>query len=100
MKKIVLTLFLLCCLIAPAVAADAASTGDQVAVAATQTSVNINQAGIDGLQLLPGVGPALAERIVAYRDEHGPFQSVDQLVDVRGIGAKKLAKLRESVALK
>lgn len=100
MKKIVLTVFLVCCLVVPAVAADAASAGDQAVVAAAQTSVNINQAGIEGMQLLPGVGPALAERIVAYRDEHGPFQSVDQLVDVKGIGAKKLAQFKGSVTLK
>ncbi len=100
MKKILLAVLLLCCLVAPAVAADAAGTDDQVAVAAAQLSVDLNQAGVADLETLPGVGPALAERIVAYREEHGAFQSVDQLVDVKGIGTKKLAKFKEHVSVK
>ncbi len=56
--------------------------------------IHLNQASAEELQSLPGVGPALSERIVIYRDEHGPFKSVDQLTEVKGIGQAKLAKFK------
>ena len=55
--------------------------------------VNINTATVEQLQLLPGVGPALAERIVAFRESNGPFQSTDELQAVKGIGEKALVRL-------
>jgi competence protein ComEA len=61
--------------------------------------VNINTASADELDTLPGVGPATAEAIIAYREQSGPFTSVDQLLDVRGIGDAKLAQLRDLVTL-
>ncbi|HUG85075.1 MAG TPA: helix-hairpin-helix domain-containing protein [Euzebya sp.] len=57
--------------------------------------VNLNQAGEVELQTLPGIGPSLAAAIVRHRDAHGPFSSVDQLVDVAGIGPAKLEGLRD-----
>ena len=62
-------------------------------------TIHLNQATAEELQLLPGVGPALAERIVIYRTEHGPFRSVDQLTEVRGVGQTKLAKFKEQLAV-
>ncbi len=61
--------------------------------------VNINAATADQLDVLPGVGPATAAAIVAHRQQHGPFQSVEQLGDVRGIGAAKLDALRGLVTV-
>ncbi len=62
------------------------------------TSVDINTASAEQLaQSLKGVGPAKAESIVAYREKHGPFQSVDQLVEVKGIGAATVNKNRELI---
>lgn len=61
--------------------------------------VGLNSAGVEELQTLPGVGPVLAGRIVAYRDDHGPFRAVEDLLDVPGIGEGRLAELREMVAL-
>lgn len=61
--------------------------------------VNINSAGVDELDALPGVGPATAAAIIARRQEQGPFQSVDDLADVRGIGPAKLAALRGLVTV-
>jgi competence protein ComEA len=61
--------------------------------------VHINQAGAEEMQRLPGVGPVLAERIVAYRDQHGPFENVEDLLDVPGIGEAKLAGFRELVVV-
>ena len=61
--------------------------------------VNLNSATADDLDTLPGVGPATAAEILAYRDQHGPFQTVEQLGDVRGIGPAKLDALRGLVTV-
>jgi competence protein ComEA len=58
-------------------------------------AVHINTASAEELEQLPGVGPVIAEAIVAHRDQHGPFSSVDDLVAVRGIGDAKLEALRD-----
>ncbi len=64
-------------------------------VAATPMSVNINTASADDLaEVLIGVGPVVAKRIVDFRKEHGPFPVIDALVEVRGVGAKTLEKNR------
>ena len=57
--------------------------------------VDINAAGRDELQRLTGIGPALAQRIIDYRGEHGPFRSVEDLLEVKGIGEATLEKFRE-----
>ena len=59
--------------------------------------VDINTADEAGLDELPGVGPAIAGAILAYRTEHGGFSSVDELLEVRGIGEAKLAEIRPLV---
>lgn len=61
--------------------------------------VHINTAGIDELCSLPGIGPARAEAIVAYRLEHGPFSDVEQLMDVPGIGPSLFEGMRSRLAL-
>jgi competence ComEA-like helix-hairpin-helix protein len=53
-------------------------------------SININTATQAQLELLPGIGPSLASRIISHRNEHGAFATVDALDDVKGIGPKKL----------
>ena len=55
--------------------------------------LDINQRSASDLRHVPGLGGAVAERIVAYRQEHGPFAHLDELTAVRGIGAKSLRKL-------
>lgn len=59
--------------------------------------IDLNQAGPDELEELPGIGPTLAERIVEHREEHGPFGEVGQLRDVSGIGERTLQDLAEHV---
>lgn len=66
---------------------------------AADSVVSLNSAGIDALTALPGIGPALAARIVAYRDSTGPFKAVDSLVAVKGIGPATLARVRRRLRL-
>ena len=61
--------------------------------------VDLNTATGEQLDTLPGVGPATAAAIIAHRDQNGPFTSVDQLLDVRGIGEAKLELLRDLVSV-
>ena len=61
--------------------------------------VDLNSATVQELDALPGIGPVLAQRIVAHRDEQGPFRSVDQLDDVPGIGPTIFAELAELVTV-
>lgn len=59
--------------------------------------VSLNRASASDLETLPGVGPVLAERIVAFREENGRFETVEDLLEVPGIGEAKLASLRDLV---
>jgi comEA protein len=62
--------------------------------------VNINTATKQELMLLPGIGEAYAERIIIYREDNGPFTSIDELEKVKGIGKKKLELVRPHVTIK
>ncbi|GAA3335066.1 ComEA family DNA-binding protein [Curtobacterium albidum] len=59
--------------------------------------VDLNRADQATLETLPGIGPALAARIISWRDEHGGFTTVEDLLDVSGIGDTRFAELRERV---
>lgn len=62
-------------------------------------SVNINSASVRELQQVDGIGVKTAEKIVAYRNEHGPFKSVDELLKVKGFGKKKLEKAGDELTV-
>ena len=66
---------------------------------AGEGGVDLNRANANELQALPGVGPVIAARIVAHRDENGPFDTIEDLLDVPGIGESKLAELRTAVRI-
>jgi competence ComEA-like helix-hairpin-helix protein len=57
--------------------------------------ININAATSEELQLVPGIGPATAEKILTMRKSYGAFKSVDDLLAIRGIGKKRLDKMRK-----
>lgn len=66
----------------------------------TTTPININTATKLELTRLPGIGESYADRIITYRTTHGRFISVDELSNVKGIGAKKVEQLRPFVSVK
>jgi len=67
-------------------------------VATAQKPVNINTATLAELEMLPGIGPVSAQRIIDFRTERGPFSTIEQLVEVKGIGEKSLEKIRPLVS--
>ncbi|MBX3094975.1 MAG: helix-hairpin-helix domain-containing protein [Cryobacterium sp.] len=83
---------------APAQAAGAASGGSGIG-GAGNGKVNLNLADLTTLQTLPRVGPALAERILQWRELNGRFRSIEDLMSVSGIGEKTFAGLRELVTV-
>ena len=80
---------------AVALAATMAAASDSQSI--SDGVVNINTASAVQLQLLPGIGPAMAKRIIEFRETNGPFRKVDELIAVRGIGPKSMEKLRPYV---
>ncbi|MGH7260805.1 MAG: ComEA family DNA-binding protein [Nitrospiraceae bacterium] len=62
--------------------------------------LDLNRATVEELQTLPGIGPVLAQRVVERRTARGPFKTVEDLGDVKGIGAKRLEQLRPLVKIK
>lgn len=61
--------------------------------------VNINQATLNQLIEIKGVGPVMAQRIVEFREKNGPFKKLEDLLSVKGIGEKKLEKMRNQLSL-
>ena len=89
MRQTIMIMVLVVLAAGAAMAADAPANG----------VVNLNTASAEQLQLLPRVGPSIAGRIVEFRQQNGPFDSVDELVAVRGIGERSLEGLRPYLAV-
>jgi competence protein ComEA len=64
---------------------------------AVKTPFDLNAATSEELQSIKGIGPVTAKSIIEYRDLNGPFESVDELLNVKGIGEKKLEEIKNSV---
>ncbi len=78
---------------------DSTLARDTVAAAADGEPVNLNTATAQELEALSGIGPVLAQRIIDYREQYGPFESIDELIEVKGIGPVLLEKLRGFVSV-
>lgn len=61
--------------------------------------IDINTAGANELERLPGVGPVLAGNIIAYRETAGEFKNIEELKNVKGIGDKKFGKIKDLVVI-
>lgn len=82
---------------APTTAATAAA--ETVPEETVSFPVNINTADVDTLTALPGIGRVLAERIVAYRRQNGPFRVIEEITKVEGIGEKKAEAILELITV-
>lgn len=82
---------------APTAAATAAA--ETVPEETVSFPVNINTADADTLTALPGIGRVLAERIVAYRRQNGPFRAVEEIMKVEGIGEKKAEAILDLITV-
>jgi competence protein ComEA len=81
----------------PPKSAPAAVSSSGTAPAAPSQPLNVNTATLEQLDTLDGVGPAMAQKILDYRTEHGGFGSIDELDQIPGVGEKRLAAFRESL---
>jgi len=66
---------------------------------AALAAINLNTATKDELVALPGIGPAKAQAILDYRSAHGPFKAVEEVKDVKGIGAKRFEKIKSELTV-
>lgn len=77
----------------------AEQTTEPVSQVITGGKLNINFASVTDLMLLPGIGEAYAQRIVDYRTKHGPFMRTEDLLNVSGIGKKRLEAIAELITV-
>ncbi len=71
-----------------------------VAGAEQAAKVDLNHATLSQLDELPGIGPVIAERIIQFREDNGPFKRREDLMNVPGIGEKTFLKLEERITVK
>jgi competence protein ComEA len=69
------------------------------ALGAATDKININTASAEELDKLPGIGPSLANAIIDYRTKNGPFQQIEDINDVKGIGDALFEKIKEQITV-
>lgn len=72
---------------------------EQQEKAPATAKININTASLDQLTTLPRIGPAIAQRILSFREEHGSFEKIEELMNVKGIGQKTFDRLKPLIRL-
>lgn len=77
----------------------AKSTTPEIPINKSKLMVNINTAPTEELVRLPQVGPVIANKIVEYRNNHGPFRRIDDLMNVKGIGIKKFTSMKPFICV-
>jgi len=90
MATIVLSTFAVMCLLLSPV---------QAASKASNQKININTASATELQQLPRIGEKVAQRIIDFREEHGNFQKIEEIMKVKGIGERMFANLKELITV-
>lgn len=73
--------------------------GDVVIKGRETDKTNINTAGKDELVGLPGIGPVYAQRIIEYREKTGGFKTVEEIMNIKGIGEKRFEKLKDKITI-
>jgi competence protein ComEA len=63
--------------------------------AVSSERVNLNTATVEQLQTLPGIGPAMAKRVIEHRTKVGKFNKIEEIINVKGIGEKKFLKIKD-----
>jgi competence protein ComEA len=76
------------------------ATTSQAPNPVTSGGINLNTASLEELDTLPGIGPVTAQAIIDYRATHGPFVSIESLLDVRGVGESTLSKIRDLISIR
>ena len=71
----------------------------QKAKSPSTEKVNLNTASVDQLETLPGVGPAMAKKIVEHRSKNGKFTKVEEILNIKGIGEKKFQKMKDRLTV-
>jgi len=76
-----------------------AEIGKKASKVIAEEKININTATVEQFQNLPGIGSSIAQEIINYRHEHGPFQKVEDIMQVKGIGEKKFEKIKDLITV-
>jgi len=75
------------------------ATATEEATSLDQGLVNINTASLEELDSLPGIGPTIAQRILDYRDENGPFETIEDIMNVSGVGPSTFDQIKDLITI-